>query len=53
MPLPQLYVARAADKVDSTGNLVDGPTSASLTQFLESFGQWIRAMQPHETREWK
>jgi chromate reductase len=43
MPLPQLYIARAADKVDSMGNLVDEPTGAALTQFLESFGQWIPA----------
>jgi chromate reductase, NAD(P)H dehydrogenase (quinone) len=53
MPLPHLYVAKAADKFDSMGNLVDEPTGALLTQFLESFRQWTHAMQRHETREWK
>jgi chromate reductase, NAD(P)H dehydrogenase (quinone) len=53
MPLPQLYVARAPDKFDSMGNLVDEPTGTALTQFLEAFSQWIHAMPRHETREWK
>lgn len=44
MPLPHLYVAKAADKFDPKGNLVDEPTGAVLTQFLESFRLWIHAM---------
>jgi chromate reductase, NAD(P)H dehydrogenase (quinone) len=53
MPLPHLYIARAADKFDADGQLVDEPTGASLTQFLESFGHWIQAMPRHEPRERK
>jgi chromate reductase len=51
MPLPHLYIARAADKIDAEGHLVDEPTGASLTQFLESFRHWIHAMPRHDMRE--
>ena len=38
---PELYVARAHEKVDATGRLVDDATRRQLQKLLEAFALWI------------
>ncbi|HUG53853.1 MAG TPA: NADPH-dependent FMN reductase [Vicinamibacteria bacterium] len=38
---PEVYVARAQDKIDADGRLTHEPTLAIIRQLLESFAAWI------------
>ncbi|WP_394833181.1 NAD(P)H-dependent oxidoreductase [Pendulispora rubella] len=38
---PEIFVRRGADKFDAAGNLTDEATRKALTQYLQSFAEWI------------
>ena len=42
MPQPQVLVARAHEKFDADGRLIDGKTREHLAKFLIAFADWIR-----------
>jgi len=41
MNLPEVFVARAQDKIDAGGRLADEPTRQFVAKFLQAFAQWI------------
>jgi chromate reductase len=52
MNLPEVFVARAQDKVDASGRLTDEPTRQFLHKFLQAFVQWVARMGA-EGRKWR
>lgn len=49
MPAPSLYVARAAERFDADGWLVDPAALQSLQSLLLAFEQWMERMAPPTT----
>ena len=41
MPRPEVFIAKAAEKFDGDGNLIDEKTKQVVTDFLKSFQSWI------------
>ena len=41
MPGPEVFVARAAEKFDAEGRLIDEPTRKHLTSFLKAAASWF------------
>lgn len=41
MPRPEVMIAKAAEKFDSDGNLIDEKTKQVITDFLVGFHNWI------------
>ena len=46
MPQPEVLVARAHEKFDPAGVLIDQGTRSFLAKFLESFAAWVTRLQP-------
>jgi chromate reductase, NAD(P)H dehydrogenase (quinone) len=42
MPRPEIMIARAAEKFDAEGNLIDDKTAQVITDFLKSFSGWVK-----------
>jgi len=43
---PEIILPNAAPRFDATGRLVDEPTRALVTTFLEAFADWVRRFAP-------
>lgn len=46
MPQPELLVARAHEKFDAEGNLIDAETGRYLVRYLTAFAAWVRRFVP-------
>jgi chromate reductase len=44
---PEVYVARASEKFDTAGRLIDEPTRQRLRELLEALAAWTRKLRGH------
>lgn len=45
MPRPEVMIAKAAEKFDAEGNLIDEKTKQLISDFLKSFQVWIERLR--------
>jgi chromate reductase len=42
MPMPEVLIAKAAERFDAEGRLTDEATRRFVTSFLSAFESWVR-----------